>query len=129
MSLQNKQLPTIQLAVNTPAGTPQKITPPNMPVVPGTPVTPVSQTGGATAAGPTPHLMGAQLHPTAAPAEHDPAVVDYYTVMVDQVIREHQTTFVPGRQYHVSPHIYLSKLEDGSTFASHCAKVLAQPKV
>jgi hypothetical protein len=44
----------------------------------------------------------------------------YYLVTVNTAFTVAQTDFVPGKTYWVSPDIYNSTLDDGSTFASHC---------
>jgi len=141
MSLQGKQLPSIALAVNAPAPlVPNQQQRVNQPVVKVTTTPgPTTATIGAgpvvQEAGQKQFFKGAwsghEMQTFSALDEvpqHQPDTISYYSVKVDQVIKEHQTVFVPGRLYHVSPHIYFSKLEDGTTFASHCVQMLPQNK-
>lgn len=49
----------------------------------------------------------------------------YYRIMPKDMFKHHNIVFVPGREFSVSEEIYQSVLDDGTTFADHCAKVHA----
>ena len=121
MTLQNVRLPTIALAVNTPA----KPSGPAVPQQPPPQINPLAPAG--------PQAMQFSAGPQSMPgspmaADVDPTTVSYYSVMVGDVFEYNKVKFMPGKIYHVAPAMYLGSLDDGSKFSDHCTQIIPQPK-
>jgi hypothetical protein len=56
----------------------------------------------------------------------DPETATYYDIIPNSSFTTANTQFMPSRKYTVSAAVYNSSLEDGTTFASHCAS--AKPR-